>query len=144
MNPFWMQSSYQATVTSALGFPQPLAPALSGSQPVYNGRGNVVFGTCDEIHKHDSTRELVEADGIVQGLESLSIPPWQNKDPRQDHDHDPVFLFFLFGCLCLDPIRWPPASPSDKPSAKGVSRSGGEWVFKRKAFMLLVATSYLY
>jgi hypothetical protein len=32
---------------------------LSGSQPVYNGRGNVVFGTCDEIHKHDSTRELV-------------------------------------------------------------------------------------
>jgi hypothetical protein len=32
------------------------------------------------------------ANEIERGLESHSIPPWQNKDARLDHDGDPSFL----------------------------------------------------
>jgi reverse transcriptase-like protein len=145
MNPFWMQSSHQATANIALGSPQPPAPALSGSQPVYNVGGNVVFGTCDEIHKHDSTRELVEADGILQGLESLSRPPWQiAQEIHTDHNGDPLSYS---DALRQDPSNWLPAIKEELDShkengtwivqetsqmPKGSKSIPGKWVFKRK------------
>jgi hypothetical protein len=51
------------------------ALAMSVSQPIYNDRGNIVFGICVDIHKYDTTRELVEAEEIERGSESLSNPP---------------------------------------------------------------------
>ncbi|EED17244.1 hypothetical protein TSTA_022980 [Talaromyces stipitatus ATCC 10500] len=48
----------------ALDSPQFLALRMD-SQPIYNPRGSVVFGTCVKIHEHDTTRELVEAALIV-------------------------------------------------------------------------------
>ncbi|EED14736.1 hypothetical protein TSTA_042110 [Talaromyces stipitatus ATCC 10500] len=77
------------------------------SQPIYNPRGSVVFGTCVKIHEHDTTRELVEAALIVQGMESLSCPPWQTAERIQtDHNGDPLSYS---DALLQDPIRWPPA-----------------------------------
>ncbi|OXV12238.1 hypothetical protein Egran_00001, partial [Elaphomyces granulatus] len=71
MSPFWMQASLPAAdqiTNQKLSSPTPQLQALkmSVSQPVYNERGNIVFGTCVDIHKHDTTRELVEAEEIVQ------------------------------------------------------------------------------
>jgi len=54
----------------------------------------------------------------VQGLESLSIPPWQNKDARPDHDGDP---FVKKATSCKDHMERDFNSPSDQPIAKRVS-----------------------
>ena len=95
-------------------------------------------------NKHDSTRELVEADGIVQGLESLSCPPWQSKDVRTDHNGDPLSYT---DALKQDPINWPPAIQEELKSHEkngtwvvqeisqmpnGCKPIPGKWVFKRK------------
>jgi hypothetical protein len=43
------------------------------TQPVYNERGNIVFGTCVNTHEHDTTTQE------LMGAEHALCPPWQNK-----------------------------------------------------------------
>ena len=149
MSPFWMQATPPAAyqiINQKLSSTTPQLQALkmSVSQPVYNVRGNIVFGTCDKIHKQDTTKELVEAEEeIVQGMESLSNPPWQNKDVRTDHNGDPLSYK---DALSQDPIKWPPAIKEELQSLengtwviqeisqmpKGCKPIPGKWVFKRK------------
>jgi hypothetical protein len=112
MNPFWMQTPpvaqtplapAQAPVNASAQAPvqapghAPAQALLSSSQPVYDVRGNVIFGTCDKIHEHDGFNNLMEAALILQGMESLSSPPRQKTVPRVDHNGDP--LSYLPGCL---------------------------------------------
>ena len=113
MNPFWMQTPpvaptplapAQAPVDTPAQAPAnapaqapvqapahaPAQALLSSSQPVYDVRGNVVFGTCDKIHEHDGFNNPMEAALILQGMESLSSPPRQKAVPRVDHNGDPL------------------------------------------------------
>ena len=150
MSPFWMQASPPAADqtpnhSQSSHTPQLQALTMSVSRPVYNERGNIVFGTCANIHKLDSTKELVEAAEIVQGLESLSCPPWQSKDVRTDHNGDPLSYT---DALKQDPINWPPSIQAELKSHEengtwvvqeisqmpiGCKPIPGKWVFKRKA-----------
>ena len=93
----------------------------SVSRPVYNERGNIVFGACANIHKLDSTKELVEVAEIAQGMESLSCPPWQSKDVRTDHNGDPLSYT---DALKQDPTNWPPAIEEELKSHE----ENGTWV----------------
>jgi hypothetical protein len=86
--------------------PQLQALAMSMSQRVYNERRNIIFGTCVDVHKHGTTKELVGAEEIAQGLVSLSNPPWQNKGARTDHNGDPLSYS---DALSQDLINWSPA-----------------------------------
>ncbi|EED22593.1 conserved hypothetical protein [Talaromyces stipitatus ATCC 10500] len=164
MNPFWLQQSQPPAdpvnpedpakpvdpmeladvAQRALDSPQSLALRMD-SQPIYNPRGSVVFGTYVKIHEHDTTRELVEAALIVQGMESLSCPPWQTAERIQtDHNGDPLSYS---DALLQDPIRWPPVVQEELKSheengtwivqeisqmPKGCKPIPGKWVFKRK------------
>ncbi|EED18957.1 hypothetical protein TSTA_126650 [Talaromyces stipitatus ATCC 10500] len=164
MNPFWLQQSQPPAdpvnpedpakpvdpmeladvAQRALDSPQSLALRMD-SQPIYNPRGSVVFGTCIKIHEHDTTRELMEAALIVQGMESLSCPPWQTAERIQtDHNGDPLSYS---DALLQDPIRWPPAVQEELKSheenrtwivqeisqmPKGCKPIPSKWVFKRK------------
>ena len=148
MSPFWMQASPPAAdqiPSQSSPSPQLQALTMSVSQPVYNARGNIVFGTCANIHKLDSTKELVEAAAIAQGMESLSCPPRQSKDVRTDHNGDPLSYT---DALKQDPINWPPAIQEELKSHEengtwviqetsqmphGCKPIPGKWVFKHKA-----------
>jgi hypothetical protein len=61
MNPFWIWSTTaekdKITANLILGYSLPPAPCLSGSQPVYNERGIVIFGTCNQIYEQQRTIE---------------------------------------------------------------------------------------
>jgi transposase InsO family protein len=150
MNPFRMQPTHQVTASANITMGSPLPPAshmfmpMSGSRPVYNPRGKVVFGTCDRIHEYDQ-RNHVEAALIVQGLESLSGPPnGPNKDIRTDHNGDPLSFK---DALSQDPRNWLPAIKEELQSHQdngtwsvqeisrlppGCKPIPGKWVFKRK------------
>src|SRR4029077_8230276 len=82
----------------------PVQALLSSSQPVYDVRGNVVFGTRDKIQEHDGFNNLLEAVLILQGMESLSSLPRQKTVPRVDHNGDPLSYQ---DALIQDPARWP-------------------------------------
>jgi hypothetical protein len=86
----------------------------------------------------------VEAEEIEQGMESLSSPPWHNKDVRTDHNGDPLSYK---DALKQDPINWPPAIKEELKSheengtwivqeisqvPRGCKPIPGKWVFKRK------------
>jgi hypothetical protein len=157
MNPFWLRPPAVPVNPDDLAKPADLmVPAdesdvppslalLTDSQTVYNRRG-VVFGTCAIIHEYDTTRELVEAALIVQGMESLSYPPRQAAERKiqTDHNGDPLSYS---DALLQDPIRWPPAVQEELKSHEGngtwivqeISQMPngckpipGKWVFKRK------------
>jgi hypothetical protein len=72
MNPFWMWSATtdKETANLILGYSLPLMSCLSGSWPIYNEQGIIIFGTCNQIHELQRT---IEANIITQGMESLSI-----------------------------------------------------------------------
>jgi hypothetical protein len=157
MNPFWLHSPAAPVNPDDLAKPADLmVPAdesdvppslalLTDSQTVYSRRG-VVFGTCAKIHEYDTTRELVEAALIVQGMESLSYPPRQAAERKiqTDHNGDPLSYS---DSLLQDPIRWPPAVQEELRSHEengtwivqeisqmpnGCKPIPGKWVFKRK------------
>ncbi|OXV06618.1 hypothetical protein Egran_05614, partial [Elaphomyces granulatus] len=119
-----MQPSHRAAVTSAniaLGSP----PGTRFEwQPARLQRGNVVFSTCDEIHKHETTRELVKADGIVQGLESLSRP----QEIHTDHNGDPLSYS---DALLQDPTNWLPAIKEQLNSHE----ENGTWIVQETSQM---------
>jgi hypothetical protein len=94
---------------------------MSVSQPVYNERRNIIFGTCVDIHKHDTTKEIMGAEEIAQGLESLSNPPWQNKGARTDRNGDHLSYS---DALSQDPINWPPAIQEELQSRE----KNGIWI----------------
>src|SRR4029077_13424452 len=82
----------------------PVQALLSSSQPVYDVRGNVVFGTCDKIQEYDGINNLLEAALILQGMESLSSPPRQKTVPRVDPT--PIRSSTRYLQLLKDPARW--------------------------------------
>ena len=120
----------------------PVQALLSSSQPVYDVRGNVIFGTCDKIHEHDGYNKLMEAAMILQGMESLSSPPKEKTVPRVDHNGDPVSYQ---DALLQDPANWPLAineelqSHHENGTWTVISRPPGckpiscKWVFRHKA-----------
>jgi transposase InsO family protein len=145
MEPFWMQSP---AARIALGNPLPEVPVpyMSGTRPIYNERGNVIFGTHEFSH-NDLQLESVEAEQIVQGMESLSQFPVSAKAMvviRVDHNGDPLSYK---DAMNQDPDNWLPAVEDELKShdengtwsvqeisllANDCKPIPGKWVFKRK------------
>jgi hypothetical protein len=146
MNPFWMVPAAHAACHTAteLCSQKLRALQLAAAQPEYNERGAVVFGTCAYIHKLDVSTQLLEAEAIVLGVESLSHPS-RSGDARLDQNGDPLTYA---DAMRQDPVNWNRAIQEELSSLRengtwavenaaqlppGCKPIPGKWVFKRKA-----------
>jgi hypothetical protein len=93
------------TANLALGYSLPPMSCLSGSQPIYNEQGIIVFRTYNQIHKLQRT---IEANMITQGMESLSIPLYGQANAVIHVDHNGNPLSYK-DALNQDPGNWLPA-----------------------------------